>query len=454
MRALTFLSGILGLSACASVTDVREVPPEPAFRVDSLWVAWRDTARAHVSGLPDPHSSIVWGSLDTTIARVDSSGVVTGVRQGATLITARVGTVSVAGLVTVELRMSSIAPGYRSTCGILPSATTVCWAGALKIHGTAAANLEVSGGGSPELGGGITCARTAIGGVECWGLNMYFVSGGGPFLYSYYLAPTAVQLPEPATYLRSGPIHSCALGAAGDAYCWGLDYGGSWAPSQLCVYGRTPYYCTATPVRVGGTLRFKEIVPGVTTTCGITIDDAVRCWGAGFLPGSGHVAASEPAAIPFSGPAHGLILGHRHACALAASGEAYCWGANDRGQLGIGTPDSALHAPLSVAGALRFVSLAARFYTTCGVTTNHVAYCWGANDWGQLGDGSAADRASPVRVLLDDPVRDIVTGGYHSCALTLRGVPYCWGEGSAGQLGNGQNSASTVPVRPMSSVIW
>jgi len=81
-----------------------------------------------------------------------------------------------------------------------------------------------------------------------------------------------------------------------------------------------------------------------------------------------------------------ITVGSTHTCALTSSREAYCWGANDWGQLGVsavGTVD--VPTPTRVLGGLSFVALSAGYFYTCGVTSNGVTYCWGRNGLGQLG---------------------------------------------------------------------
>lgn len=94
-------------------------------------------------------------------------------------------------------------------------------------------------------------------------------------------------------------------------------------------------------------------------------------------------------------------LGSNHTCGVTTSHVAYCWGFNDVGQLGDGTEDIIRLTPVRVAGGLRFrqvISGGDGSGHTCGVTTSHVGYCWGRNNFGQLGDGTTTDRPTPVPV--------------------------------------------------------
>ncbi len=137
--------------------------------------------------------------------------------------------------------------------------------------------------------------------------------------------------------------------------------------------------------------------------------------------------------------------GESHTCGITTAGKAYCWGAGDRGQLGDGFTEARL-TPVPVSGELVFDMLSAGSEYTCGVTVTGDAYCWGSGDLGQLGNGSTADRLAPVRVIGAPAFASIATGRAHTCALTAAGDAYCWGSGAQGRLGNGSTTDHLTPV--------
>lgn len=126
-----------------------------------------------------------------------------------------------------------------------------------------------------------------------------------------------------------------------------------------------------------------------------------------------------------------FAVGVGHACILDGSGLA-CRGANDRGQS-------------SPTGSLGFVAIAAGASHTCALSSNGVASCWGANDQGQLGDGTRNDRSSPTRVRTDLRFSTLTAGEKHTCGLAGGGVPLCWGENLSGQIGDGTRNDQMVP---------
>ncbi|MBK7042825.1 MAG: hypothetical protein IPH50_03440 [Rhodanobacteraceae bacterium] len=133
---------------------------------------------------------------------------------------------------------------------------------------------------------------------------------------------------------------------------------------------------------------------------------------------------------------------------MTASGAVKCWGNNNSGQIGDG---STLQrgTPVAVTG----ISSGAATVSTganhsCSVSTSGAVKCWGANDLGQVGDGSHNQRLTPVPVVgLNSGIIKVDAGNFHSCARTTTGAPKCWGSNSDGQIGNGSVSLSfTSPV--------
>jgi alpha-tubulin suppressor-like RCC1 family protein len=135
--------------------------------------------------------------------------------------------------------------------------------------------------------------------------------------------------------------------------------------------------------------------------------------------------------------------GDNHSCALRASGVAYCWGDNSFGQLGDGTTTNRL-VPTPVAGSLTFISLSAGGDYTCGVATGGAGYCWGYNGDGRLGDNTATQRLVPTAVVGGLTFASVITGDFHSCALTSSGAAYCWGAGS--YIGDGTTTQRLAPT--------
>jgi len=141
-----------------------------------------------------------------------------------------------------------------------------------------------------------------------------------------------------------------------------------------------------------------------------------------------------------------LAGGGSHSCRLDAIGVAYCWGANSNGQLGDGSTTSRATPAAVRARWVGFIAMAAGNGHTCLMNSSGTASCWGSNDAGQVGDGTTTERTAPVAVRGGLSFIALVAGYSHTCGLTGTGTAYCWGRNFYGQLGDGTTIWRTAPV--------
>jgi hypothetical protein len=208
-----------------------------------------------------------------------------------------------------------------------------------------------------------------------------------------------------------------------------------------------------------GSLAFTSVTAGGRHACALAGTRAF-CWGNDSLGQLGDarrinsttpipiVRGQSPVSISFSQ----LSAGYQHTCGVASSGTAFCWGDNGEGQVGNGSIGGSFDQPQTVSGGLSFAAVTAGDSShTCALTSSGLAYCWGGNSHGQLGDGSNQDRAVPTAVSGGRTFTEISAGRHFTCARQADGGVWCWGINSYGQLGNGPftgpGSASNVPVR-------
>lgn len=140
-----------------------------------------------------------------------------------------------------------------------------------------------------------------------------------------------------------------------------------------------------------------------------------------------------------------VAAGDTHSLAIATDGGVYAWGANGSGQLGDGTTaDSA--APVRVAGLAHASAVAAGARHSLALTEDGSVWAWGENSSGQLGDGTTVNRSTPVRVEFLGPIVAIAAGKLHSLALAADGTVWSWGDNHRGQLGDGTAASDAAPA--------
>ncbi|HEY2898588.1 MAG TPA: hypothetical protein VGJ12_15715, partial [Gemmatimonadaceae bacterium] len=216
---------------------------------------------------------------------------------------------------------------------------------------------------------------------------------------------------------------------------------------------------TANPTvaAVTTTLKFASLAAGSLHTCGITADGTSYCWGdnelgqLGTTTSNGTTTANPTVtAVATTLKFASLTLGESHSCGLTADGTAYCWGYNEYGQLGTTTNNGTTNANPTVAAVnttLTFASLTAGGIHTCGLTSDGTAYCWGNDVFGALGDNSG-NKVVPTVTAVATTLKfaSLAPGVDFTCGLTAGGAGYCWGLDQFGQLGDGMTSIETAPV--------
>ena len=283
---------------------------------------------------------------------------------------------------------------------------------------------------------------TVAGEVKCWGRNGGGEVGDGTTRDRG--APVAVVgMTDKAVLVSAGARHVCALTVAGRVKCWGVNNNGQLGD------GTTTSRPTAADVL--GLDHVQAISSGLRHTCALTTGGGVKCWGDNDLGQLGDGTTSTSLTpVEVVGLARGvraLSVGYGHTCALTDAGAIKCWGYNGGGELGDGTQENRL-TPVAVVGLnAAVVALSAGSAHTCAVLTGGEAQCWGRNDFGQLGDGTTAQRLTPAPVLgLAGKTLAVSTGTAYTCALGETGGAQCWGLNRSGTLGDGTTTTRTTPV--------
>lgn len=203
---------------------------------------------------------------------------------------------------------------------------------------------------------------------------------------------------------------------------------------------------TSDTFRVRIPLVFTAVIPGYFHSCGLATTGAAYCWGAndnGQL-GDGSFSTNTSLRVVAGGRSFSNIsAGRTHSCAVSNS-SGYCWGTNG-GFLGNGEMATS-PAPVAVSGGIVFGSVLAGYAHSCGVTPAGVGYCWGDNSSGAIGDGTQNLSTIPVQVSGGLIFSAISPGRYFTCGLASAGAAYCWGVNDSGELGDGTTTDQRTPV--------
>ena len=305
------------------------------------------------------------------------------------------------------------------------------------------------------------CALDAGGAAWCWGYNRQGQLGDGTF--DDAAQPVEVAADVALESLTAGRYFTCGLDADGGAWCWGDNSSGQIGDGTTGAGGDTEN--RAEPTSVSGGHAFSQLAAGQSHVCGIDVDGALWCWGA-YPSGQLGLATTEDATQPVRGAdgitATDVAASGANTCILDESGAAWCFGNNSFGQLGNGVKDNrAQPVPVAVSGGASFTDIAVGDHHACALDEEGAAWCWGANDAGQLGDGTSQEQLAPVPVDLDAELTAVVAGNAHTCALDVEGAAWCWGENTDGRLGDAEEGAETPsgedaasPVAVISATTW
>jgi len=198
----------------------------------------------------------------------------------------------------------------------------------------------------------------------------------------------------------------------------------------------------------------SAIATGAYFTCAIRASDDLVCWGSnqfGEMGKSSRVVRNMPASVSGLGGLLSTVSGGgNHTCVLDAVGAVYCWGANQNGQLGIGTGENE-DAPKRLYALSRTTAISAGMGHACAINAGGGLLCWGGNKRGQVGDNTTMLRSVPTDVVgLKSGVVSVSAGSASTCVITTSGAAKCWGLNEDGRLGDGTYESSQVPV----SVKW
>ncbi|HXK18886.1 MAG TPA: hypothetical protein VNG33_13840 [Polyangiaceae bacterium] len=334
-----------------------------------------------------------------------------------------------------------VAGGYH-TCVLFTSGTVKCWGensdgqlGYGDVLQTRGSSIVPASFGTVEVSASATvtalslcagekhtCALLSDGSVKCWGSNARGQLGYGNAarvgakLAPADVAPVSLSNQLKATQLACGANHTCAVLSDGTVQCWGENADGQLGLGNVAIIGddEKPDSVGSISLGLASGVMVKQIVAGHSHTCILTSDQTVRCWGVSTALGIGTTANVGDTEPPSSVSAVRLVganetarpvrlsAGSFHTCALFDSGTTKCWGRSDFGELGQGDllpvgidndPADVPMIPINTALDSGASAIFAGNFLSCLLLPglhplDHTSlYCWGWNEYGQLGHG-------------------------------------------------------------------
>jgi alpha-tubulin suppressor-like RCC1 family protein len=364
----------------------------------------------------------------------------------------RSGTQTPAMVASLGTDVAAVAMGRNHFCARKRDGTLWCWGGngtgqlgdgTTSFRSTPAQVPGITGAADVAATNDFTCAVVAGGALRCWGSEGFGELGNG--VTSAQPSPRVVTaLGNDVAQLTAGYQSFCARKLGGTVACWGLNLAGS-------LDGSMSYQPIPAEAAVPGRAAASVAASDGGATCAVSTAGEVWCWG--LLSNANRSFDLVTVAVQVAGLPADIIevaVGWGHACALARAGTLWCWGRNDYGELGDGSDAPFRATPVEVetlGPTVRHVTAADSH--TCAQTADGSLWCWGANDYGELGDGTTDSRATPLPVTaLGTKVRQAAAGSAdHTCAVLDDGTAWCWGRNDNGELGNGTLEQSTVPVQ-------
>ena len=369
-------------------------------------------------------------------------------------------------------KLAEYGSGYEHSCAIMSDDSVYCWGngqyGALGTNSTTSSTVPVPVYTQDVLNGKTikqittgyyhTCVIASDDKDYCWGYGTFGRLGNNSIVQKNAPYPVREFATTVVSQIAAGNEHTCSLNSEGKLYCWGKGINGE--------LGRDVFLGSNTPTAVNmsnfGTESVKQVVAGDKFTCASTVEGTAFCWGSNATGRTGVGSVSGKTQYPtkvkgFNGKKiESISAGDSHACAVISGGqEVYCWGKNNKGQIGNATFGyrniaSRAFGSSILSGGKTVKNVYAGGEFTCMVLNTGEIYCWGDNSNGQMGSGAATGfLPAPVKVnvpFTSSGETSMYVGKDFLCALRT-GEMYCWGNNNNGQVGNGQSSNSPV-TRP------
>lgn len=344
-----------------------------------------------------------------------------------------------------------VASGNEHTCGIIDDGTLWCWgngsAGRMgdssNEHSRVPKQVGEDDGWEKVSAGAAQTCGIRNGTLWCFGFTV-----GGESVDDTPLRKMSDFADW--TYVTSGAVHNCAIRGTGMLYCWGANNQGQVGDGSTST--------VSNPVRIGAFANWSDVSAGYNHTCAVRQSGELYCWGnnrelqVGASSGDQY---EEPRRVDSQTSWVSVSGGFNHSCgaqynpgAMISEDITLCWGTNTYGQLGTGN-DTSYHNPQGMG--FSGITAAGRSFSCVGGGDGDGVFCTGRNNHGQLGVGESPASSTTIETTNDTHHwHRLSASDTHMCAIREDETLWCWGRNNWGQLGDDTTDVKNFPTE----VVW
>ena len=268
-----------------------------------------------------------------------------------------------------------------------------------------------------DVYGNILPSLTTTPGLFAWGDNDYGQNGVNGGIDRPTPVATTSSANNNCKQISSFHFHTSVINTSGELWSWGFNgYGG------LGVANDTTDRLTPTKESNGATT-WRQVSAGTHHTCSVKTDGTMWCWGRnqnGQLGVNDTTNRNTPVQVGTGVDWRQVDCGTTHSSAVKIDGTLWSWGNNYSGQLGINNTENANTPVTTFLEGNDWKSVSCGGYHTAAIKTDGSLWCWGRNNYGQLGNNDTKNVIIPAIISLhENKWKSVSCGYYHTSAISV-----------------------------------